>query len=362
MIDDPAALDAFCVSVSTEVQDVLTTIDRQGEGLALVVGEDRELLGIITDGDVRRALLDGYRFSGTAGDFLAKVRKMETFKAPLTAKADMWEADQLELMEQSGVRHLPVVDNKGCLVGLELMSEKLKESDGRLHAVVMAGGFGKRLQPLTDSTPKPMLPVGDKPVLAHIVEQLAGSGIERVNITTHFQAEKIREHFGQGEKFGVEVRYTQEDKPLGTAGALSMLESADCPLLVINGDILTQTDFRAMHRFHVENNSDITVGVRTYDVSVPFGVIRAEGSRVTRLDEKPALSFLINAGIYLLEPRIVEKIPSGDRYDMTDLISDTIAAGGTVTSFPIHEYWLDIGQIEDYVRAQGDAKAGKLSN
>ncbi|MGB0670847.1 MAG: sugar phosphate nucleotidyltransferase, partial [Rhodospirillales bacterium] len=186
------------------------------------------------------------------------------------------------------------------------------------------------------------------------------AGIDQVNITTHFQAEQIKDRFGDGSDRGLNLTYTQEDEPLGTAGALSMVDPGDQPLLVINGDILTQTDFRAMLNFHNDHDSDITVAVRTYEVSVPFGVIKAEGAKVTRLDEKPALSFFINAGIYLLEPAVVRRIEPGKRMDMTDLISRVIDEGGQVTSFPIHEYWIDIGVIEDYLRAQGDAKSGKL--
>jgi NDP-sugar pyrophosphorylase family protein len=206
-----------------------------------------------------------------------------------------------------------------------------------------------------------MLPVGDRPLMEVIIEQLRQSGIGRVNITTHYLPDKITDYFGNGENFGVELNYVSEDRPLGTAGSLGLINWPRDTLLVINGDILTKVNFRAMLDYHHEHGADITVGVRKYDLQVPYGVVECEDQRVSRLREKPSLSFFVNAGIYMLEPRVNQHIPNGEHYDMTDLIDRLIQKGRPVVSFPIVEYWLDIGEPSDYARAQEDVKNGGIN-
>jgi NDP-sugar pyrophosphorylase family protein len=216
----------------------------------------------------------------------------------------------------------------------------------------MAGGKGSRLQPLTEEMPKPMLPVGDRPVLEIIIGQLRDAGIKQVKVTTHHQPEKIAQHFGDGSNFGVELSYVEERSPLGTVGGLGLLEVPRETTLVINGDILTQVDFRAMLRYHQEHQADLTVAVRQYDVKVPYGVIECDGAQVRKISEKPAVMVLVNAGIYLLEPGVYRYIPNGQRFDMTELIQRLLDEGRSVVSFPVREYWLDIGQREEYEQAQ----------
>jgi NDP-sugar pyrophosphorylase family protein len=205
-----------------------------------------------------------------------------------------------------------------------------------------------------------MLPVGDQPLLELIIEQLRQAGIRRVNLTTHYKGEIIARHFGDGRDFGVEIRYVKEDQPLGTAGALSLLDESDQPLLVVNGDILTRVDFRAMLDFHREHQAHMTVAVRQYEFRVPYGVIKTDGVAITGISEKPLARYFINAGIYLLNPKVCRFIPNGQSYDMTDLISRLVAAGRRVVGFPVREYWLDIGQVEDYQRALADVRNGEV--
>jgi len=226
-----------------------------------------------------------------------------------------------------------------------------------VQAVVMAGGKGTRLHPLTAETPKPMLRVGERPVLEIIIGQLREAGIKQVKVTTHHKSEKIEEHFGDGKEFGIELSYVEEDRPLGTVGGLGLLEIPQETTLVINGDILTRVDFRAMLAYHREHQADLTVAVRQYDIKVPYGIIECEGSMVRGVSEKPLLGFFVNAGIYLLEPGVYQFIPSGQRFDMTELIQRVLREGRTVVSFPIREYWLDIGQREDYEQAQEEIKS-----
>ncbi|MFO0733450.1 MAG: sugar phosphate nucleotidyltransferase [Nitrospiraceae bacterium] len=197
-----------------------------------------------------------------------------------------------------------------------------------------------------------MLPVGDKPLLEIIISHLRDSGIKRVNVSTHHQREKIESHFGDGREFGVDLSYVTEDRPLGTAGCLGLIEAPTETTLVINGDILTQVNFQAMLQFHRAQQADLTVAVRQYDVQVPFGVIESDGVMVRGVTEKPVFNFFVNAGIYLLEPSVYRLLAPGERTDMTDLIQQLLREGRRVASFPIREGWLDIGQPADYEQAQ----------
>ena len=202
--------------------------------------------------------------------------------------------------------------------------------------------------------------MGDKPLLERIIVQLRQAGISRVNVATHYKEEVIANHFGDGSQFGVDIRYVREDEPLGTAGALSRLGESNEPLLVVNGDILSRVDFRAMLDFHREQKADMTVAVRIYELRIPFGVVEMEGDAVRSISEKPVVRHFINAGIYLLNPDVRHFVPANRRSDMTDLIERMVQEKRRVVSFPVREYWLDIGQIEDYQKALADSKQGKV--
>jgi dTDP-glucose pyrophosphorylase len=357
MLNRLTDLQSFCVAPGDTLRAVLAAIDRNRRGIALVVDTERRLLGTLTDGDLRRAILAGLPLDTPVSSALER----KTAALPVTAPLEADHATLLAAMREHTVRQLPLLDTEGRVAGLVTLDDLLPEEVLPLQAVIMAGGFGQRLRPLTETMPKPMLPVGEKPVMELIINQLRDSGVRTVNVTTHFQPEKIREYFGDGATFGVDLRYVSEESPLGTAGALSLMESKDEPLLVINGDILTEVDFRAMRAFHQEHKADLTVAVRQYDFQVPYGVIDSDGIAVTGVHEKPVLNFFVNAGIYLLEPSVHAHIPSGRRFDMTDLIKALLAAGRPVASFPVVEYWLDIGQHADYRQAQEDVKSGRFS-
>jgi len=339
----------FTVAPKVPMAEVLRLIDVNGEGVALVIDEDRRLTGIVTDGDIRRAILADADFAEPVARFVD--RKADTaWDHPLTAPLDTAPDQLLSLMNVRLIRHLPLVDSDGRLAGLALKSELEADRELPVSAVVMAGGYGARLRPMTDAAPKPMLKVGDKPLIEHVVGQLRDSGIRDVCVTTHYRADQIREHLGDGSGHGVDVRYTFEEEPLGTAGALAMLAGTQRPLLVVNGDVLTAVDYRAMLSFRREQGAELTVGVRRHVVSVPFGVVEAEGTRVRGIVEKEATIF-INAGIYLLEPTVLDHIPQGQRTDMTEVIAKLVAADAVVVSFPIHEDWIDVGTVEDFARA-----------
>lgn len=346
------------VTPATSFRDVLAIINAAGQGIALVVDEARHLIGVITDGDARRAVLAGVPLTASTEQLLQ--RKPQS-SGPITAPAATPIHELVTLVQRTGVSHVPLVNDESQVVGFVGLDDLLAEEDLALQAVVMAGGLGRRLQPLTENTPKPMLKVGDRPLMEHIIETLSQAGIRQVNIATHYLSEQITEHFGDGGRFGVEVNYMPEKRLLGTVGAVGLLPENGTPTLVINGDILTTVDFRAMLSFHREHHADLTVAVRHHEVQVPYGVVESDGVNLTGISEKPKHRHLVNAGIYLMEPHVRQYIPSGERCDMTDLIELLLGARRTVICFPVWEYWRDIGHSSDYAQAVDDVRNGRLS-
>lgn len=350
-------LEQFVIAPEMTVRHALECINKNAS-VALVVDADRHLLGTITDGDVRRAVLARMSLDTAVSELLRK-RKKSGHREPVTAPATTPPAALLSRMTELDIRQIPLLDENGCVVDIALIQNLVQSFEAPLKAVVMAGGFGKRLLPLTQEIPKPMLPVGDKPMLERVFEQLQAAGIHKIQLTTHYKPEMIHRHFGNGEKMGFEIEYVNEDEPMGTAGALGRMKVADEPILVLNGDILTKVDFRAMYAFHKEHRAELTVAVRQYDFKVPYGVIECEGTHVKRVEEKPTYNFFVNAGVYLLEPSAHQSIPQDQRFDMTDLIAKLTADNRSVTAFPIVEYWMDIGHPDDYTQAQEDIRQWK---
>lgn len=347
-------LSCFLVEPTATIRCAIATIDETGKGISLVVDKDRRLLATITDGDIRRAILDGINIDNEIS--LLMTRKTADRQKPLLATQELSDLELVALMDEHKLRHIPVVDAHHRVVRLAIREDLCPNDDLPVAAVIMAGGFGTRLKPLTDDTPKPMLKIGGTPLLERTVERLRKSGVRNISLTTHYLPEKIQSHFGNGSEFGVNINYFAEDRPLGTAGALSMLPVTTEPLIVLNGDILTGVDFNELVRFHHEHEAVLTVGVRQYEFKVPYGVIEANQGVVQGLQEKPRFEFLVNAGIYLLDPAARDHIPENDRFDMTDLIESLLQSGQKVVTFPVVEYWLDIGQLDDFQRAQQDVR------
>jgi dTDP-glucose pyrophosphorylase/CBS domain-containing protein len=340
------------VSPTTPIAEAIALLDKAGTGALVLCTHDRFLRGLLTDGDIRRAILQDKSMAAPCETIASR--------KPIVATPEISATEALDLMNQHDISQLPVLDAENHVVGFLLRKDLVPEVGLDLSAVIMAGGYGKRLLPLTESVPKPMLPVGNRPLLELTIRQLRRSGIRDVNVTTHYLSESIVNHFGDGEGFGVRLNYLKEDHPMGTAGGLKLMKSPDGTFLVINGDILTGAPFQEMLEYHRRHRAILTVGVRKYDMQVPFGVVECEDVRITKLQEKPSLSFFINAGTYLLEPSACDYIPEGQPFDMTDLIQKLLEAGRTVISFPIMEYWLDVGHHEDYQKAQEDALKVKI--
>jgi dTDP-glucose pyrophosphorylase/CBS domain-containing protein len=349
--DAARRLESAIIRPEASIAEAIAQLEHAGTGALLLCDPDRHLRGVLTDGDVRRAILANIPFERPCLE-IANTN-------PVVAPADVSPAEALELMDHARefvLNHLPLLSHDGVVVGFLLRSDLSTPELLPLSAVIMAGGFGKRLLPLTEHTPKPMLPVGGRPLLERTIGRLRNAGIARVAITTHHLADRITTHFGDGREFGVELNYVAEDSPLGTAGALRLLGEMQEPMLVINGDILTGLSFRDMLAFHRRHGAEMTVGVRRCDVEIPYGVLECDGPFVRGVREKPKTSVLINAGVYLLEPTVRRLIPDDRRFDMTDLMQRLLEERRRVVSFPIVEYWLDIGQRADYEQAQQDIR------
>jgi dTDP-glucose pyrophosphorylase/CBS domain-containing protein len=339
---------------ATSIREAAARMDSLHMGTVLVVDKRRQLLGTVTDGDLRRAMLARIDLDSPIRVLIER-KKGTPFAKPVVARFGAPRESYIKIFRRHFVQHLPLIDAAGRVVGLAARNDYLTDDTIPVQAVLMAGGKGKRLFPLTKNTPKPMLPIGDKPILEIIIDQLRDAGVSQMHLATHHQREQISHHFRDGKKFGVNLSYLPENKPLGTAGALATIDCAHDTLLVMNGDLLTRLNFRAMLKYHREMKAELTAAVCQYDLDIPYGVVDCKGSVVTGITEKPRMSLFVCAGIYLVEPSALKLIPKRRRSDMTDLVARLVAKKRRVASFPIREYWLDVGRPNDYIRAQKDA-------
>lgn len=338
------------LGLEASLLEAVQAIEATNRRIATVVAEDGRLLGTLTDGDIRRCLLNG-------GTLETRVGVAMNHK-PLTAPFDSSSGYQLEVMRRGRVAAVPLIDPQGRLRGLTHYSditptEQIGELADFDFAVIMAGGEGMRLRPLTENIPKAMVDIGGIPLLERQLQRLAKAGIRRIFLSVNYLGHIIEEHFGDGSKFQIEIRYIREQRKLGTGGALSLLpEIPKRSILVMNGDILTTFDFGSLSGFHKSSGADITVAAVEYNMSIPYGVIHNDGPRVTGISEKPAQRFLCNAGIYAVQPAILGLVPDDEPFNMTDLINTCLNAKREVAVFPVHEYWSDIGTPADLEKAR----------
>ncbi|MDP2761575.1 MAG: nucleotidyltransferase family protein, partial [Sideroxyarcus sp.] len=274
---------------------------------------------------------------------------------PTVATIDEGREVILAAMQRKVLHHIPLVDKNHRVVGLETLDELIQLRVRENRVVLMAGGLGSRLSPLTDECPKPMLKVGNKPLLETILENFIEYGFHRFYISVNYMANVVKSYFGDGSRWGVDICYLHEDQRLGTAGALSLLPvKPKEALFVMNGDLLTKVNFKQLLDFHSGHHAQATMCVREYDFQVPYGVVKIDAHRITSIDEKPIQRFFVNAGIYVLEPEALDLISSNTYFDMPTLFEKLIALKKETAVFPIREYWLDVGQLADYERANGE--------
>lgn len=339
------------VTHDSTTEAAINVLDRTGLRIVLVVDGDGRLRGTITDGDVRRALLRRTPLSAPVSDIMNS--------HPRTAAASMPKVQIIDLMKANGILQVPVVDDEGRILRLEMLQDLISPQRVDNPVFLMAGGFGSRLRPLTDSCPKPLLRVGFKPILEIILENFVSNGFHNFYISTHYLPEMIRNHFGDGERWNVSIQYIHEEEPLGTGGALGLLpkHEIDMPLIMMNGDLLTNLNFNNLLEFHSTHDGIGTMCVREYSYQIPYGVVKAEGNQILEMVEKPFYHFFVNAGIYVVSPELIHRVPAGKKIDMPTLLEQEMERY-KINSFPIHEYWLDIGRMEDFQKAQEDIVNG----
>jgi len=333
------------VSPDTPLGDTIALIDRSSLQVALVLDASGRLAGVLTDGDIRRAILRGRTLQTPTREVM---NPRATSVLEQTPREDM-----LALMRRHVFHHLPLVDETGRVVGLATLDELIGAVERHNWVVLMAGGLGTRLRPLTEDRPKPLLSVGGKPILETILESFAEQGFKHIFLSVNYKAEMIRDHFGTGERWGVDLQYLHETTRLGTAGALALLPQApSAPVIVMNGDLLTHLNFDGLLRFHTEHQAAATMAVREYDFQVPYGVVSLDGPTILSIEEKPVQRFFVNAGIYVLSPLALGHLPVNSPFDMPALFERLIARGETAAAYPLREYWLDIGRLDELERAE----------
>jgi len=338
----------FTVPAEAPLLEALRVIDRGGLQFALVMN-DTKLVGIVTDGDVRRALMRGVTTSSAIKEAMNQ--------RPILGTLEEGPAGWRRKMRDHGIRHLPLTDASGRMQ--RLISERAGADARENWVVLMAGGLGTRLRPITENIPKPMIEVGGRPILETIVGILAHSGFTRVFLSVNYRAEAIERHFGDGRSFGVQIEYLRESKRLGTAGALSMLPGTPkAPMLLMNGDVLTGMDLGEFVDRHVQNGVSATIGVYEFSTQIPYGVVDVEEDRVLAIREKPEVRHWVSAGIYALSPQLLPLVPGGEYFDMPTLLGRAVQGGHAVRAHPIQEYWIDVGRLDDLERARQEFEAG----
>jgi dTDP-glucose pyrophosphorylase/CBS domain-containing protein len=337
---------------SATLADAIRCLNEARTQIALVVTDDRVLLGTVTDGDIRRGLVRGVSLESSAGEIMQR--------SPLVVTRQVPREEVIRLMQTNRIHQLPIVDTKRRPIGLHLWHDLAAVPKRDNQMVIMAGGKGTRLRPHTENCPKPLLPVGGKPILEHIIERARSNGFHRFVLSVHYLGNMIEEYFGDGARWGVSIEYVREPAPLGTAGALGMLPNwPESPFVVSNGDVLTDINYGDLLDFHCRYSAVATMAALLHEWQHPFGVIQTKGVDIVGFEEKPLLRSRINAGIYVLEPRVIELLQVGESCDMPTLFGRLQERGQRTIAYPMHEPWLDVGRADDYSAAQNRVRAGR---
>ena len=339
-------IDEIKINQNASIKQALKVIDKGAIKVAVVLSDDGLLLGMLSDGDIRRALLKGMSLDDSIAGIINK--------HPVVANINDTKERILELANEKKLHQIPIISN-GKLIGIQDIREFLAPKNKPNKVILMVGGLGTRLRPLTNDVPKPMLDVGNKPILHTIVENFAKYGYTDIIMCVNYKSEIIKEYFGNGDKFGVKIEYVLENQRMGTAGALSLLQKRPKDdFFVMNGDLLTNVNFEYLHEYHKDSNALASICIRKYEMQVPYGVVNVRANKVTSIEEKPTQSFFVSAGIYMFSPIVLDFIPKGVFYDMPTLFSELLKQDFAVYPFFIREYWLDIGKMDEYRRANDE--------
>ncbi len=331
--------------VDATLQQTIRNLNETALQIALVVSTDGTLLGSLTDGDIRRGLLGGLDLGSSIDTIIQR--------EPMVVPPQLGRDTVLQLMRANKIHQLPVVDEDRRVVGLHLWDDLMNPGQRPNLMVIMAGGQGTRLRPHTENCPKPLLPVGGKPMLEHIIERAKGEGFQRFVLAIHYLGHMIEDYFGDGSRWQVQIDYLREESPLGTAGAIGLLNPRpDIPLLVSNGDVLTDIHYGELLDFHCRHGASATMAVRLHEWQHPFGVVRTKGVDIVGFEEKPVARSHINAGIYVLDPGALDALDAGEACDMPTLFSRLQERAARTIVYPMHEPWLDVGRADDYTSAQ----------
>ncbi len=331
------------LSPNATIKQALKTISKGAIKIAIVVDKKNKLLGTLTDGDIRRGFLKGLNINSSIKSII--------FKKPTVVRNNYSKEKLLKIALSKKIYQIPIVEKNGKFKGIHILDELIEPKNKSNKVVIMAGGRGMRLRPLTKNIPKPMLKVGNKPILQIIIEKFKKSGYKNFITCVNYKSKIIKDFFGDGSKFGVKIEYIDEKKRMGTAGALSLFKlKPKKPFFVINGDLLTNLDFEKLIDFHHEHNSKATMCISEYNIKSPYGEVKLDVENIITIAEKPVHKFFVNAGVYVLDPSCIDLVPK-KFYDMTSLFKKIIINKNKVVSFPIGEYWLDIGRFNDYKKA-----------
>jgi len=332
------------ISPHDTIKTALEAISKSNIQVAIIVDDKNRLIGVATDGDIRRAILEGKGLDHKIGEV------MNT--SPKTISNGLKKNQAINLMREYRLFQIPVLDEERIVVDVLLLDELIKPANKPNTVVIMAGGLGKRLRPLTENCPKPMLEVGGKPILETIIMQFKKFGFQTFYLSVNYLSEIIINYFGDGTDLGCNIKYIHEKEKMGTAGALSLIEEPiEDPFFVINGDLLTKVNFEQLLEFHYEKAAVATMGVRDYDFQIPYGVVNVKGHQFLGVEEKPIERFFVNAGIYLLNPSVLSVIEPEQPLSMTELFELLNEKGENSVVFPIREFWMDIGRPSDYKKA-----------
>ena len=346
MTTTPESLREFLMPESGTIRDAMLVIDGNGREVVLVRDETESIVGLVTDGDIRRGLLAGLTLESRVTSVL--VRDFH-FVSPNIDRAAV-----LDLMKARMFRHVPVLDKDRRLVAIHFLHDLIGATPKQNIAVVMAGGKGTRLWPMTETIPKPMVEVAGRPMLERIVLHLVGHGVQRIFLALNYKAEVVERHFGDGAAFGCHIDYLRETMALGTGGALSLLPvRPEHPLLVLNGDLISHFNVTALLAAHAGTNVAATIGIGLYEVQIPFGTVVEKAGRLVALEEKPKVSFRVSQGIYVLDPSTLEYVPRNQEFPITRLFDVLLRAKKVVRVFDFNNTWLDVGTPEDLRRAHG---------